>query len=123
MPGERLSISHTAQLHRISRNHVMKVVNELAQAGLLATARGRGGGFTLSRDPASITLGEVVRLTEPDLRPADCAHCVLRVSCGLTPILGSAVEAFLKELDRQTLADALAASSFDFARLASPSGE
>ena len=96
----------------------MKVVNQLANAGLLDTVRGRGGGFTLGRDPAGITLGEVVRLTEPDLRPADCGNCVLRVGCGLTPLLASAMQAFLDELDRQTLADALRGSSLPASLLA-----
>lgn len=110
--GDRLSIAGVAEQHGISRNHAMKVVNVLANAGLLATTRGRGGGFVLARDPARITLGEVVRLTEPDVRPADCGNCVLRSGCGLTPMLGAAMQAFLDTLDRQTLADALAASTF-----------
>jgi len=109
-PETRLSISEVSQLHGISRNHVMKVVNLLANAGLLHTVRGRGGGFTLARAPEHITLGEVVRLTEPDLRPANCASCVLKVGCGLTPLLGSAMQAFLDRLDQQSLADALKAS-------------
>lgn len=100
----------------------MKVVNELANAGLLQTVRGRGGGFSLARDPAEITLGEVVRITEPDLRPADCASCILRDGCGLTPLLGSALQAFLDELDRKTLADALRASTNPFARAAEQMG-
>lgn len=108
--GQRLSIAAVAEAHGISRNHVMKVVNELANAGYLATTRGRGGGFTLARAPETITLGEVVRLTEPDLGPVDCGSCALKHGCGLTPMLGSAVQAFLAELDRQTLAEALARS-------------
>lgn len=90
----------------------MKVVNELANAGYLATTRGRGGGFTLARRPEDITLGEVVRLTEPDLGPVNCGSCALKRGCGLTPMLGSAVQAFLAELDRQTLAEALERSAF-----------
>ena len=113
-----LSISGVAQAHGISRNHVMKVVNQLANAGLLQTVRGRGGGFRLERDPETITLGEVVRLTEPDLRPADCANCVLSNGCGLAPMLGSAMQAFLDELDRHTLADALRESRLPFRSLA-----
>lgn len=105
--GTRLSIAGVSETHGISRNHVMKVVNQLANAGLLETVRGRGGGFSLARDPARITLGEVVRLTEPDLRAADCGSCVLRNGCGLTPLLATAMQAFLDELDRQSLADAL----------------
>lgn len=105
-PTQRLSISSVSELHGISKNHVMKVVNLLARHGLLATVRGRGGGFSLGRDASEIRLGEVVRLTEPDLNPADCGGCVLNGACGLTPILASAVRAFLADLDRQTLADA-----------------
>ncbi|MEP7222918.1 MAG: Rrf2 family transcriptional regulator [Novosphingobium sp.] len=119
-PSRRLSIAGVAELHGISKNHVMKVVNLLANHGLLATVRGRGGGFSLGRDAADIRLGEVVRLTEPDLSPADCDSCVLNGACGLTPMLRSAVRAFLAELDRQTLADAVRTSSMG--RLVTPLG-
>jgi Rrf2 family nitric oxide-sensitive transcriptional repressor len=97
---------------RLSIAHVMKVVNQLGHAGLLATARGRGGGFKLGRPAEAITLGEVVRLTEPDLLPADCAGCALNNGCGLEPMLGSAVAAFLAVLDGQTLAEAARRSRF-----------
>jgi Rrf2 family nitric oxide-sensitive transcriptional repressor len=112
MPGERLSIAEVAARHGISKNHVMKVVNELANAGLLTTQRGRGGGFMLGRPAEEVTIGEVVRLTEPDLQPADCAGCVLNRGCGLDPMLGAAVAAFLAELDGQTLAEAVRRSRF-----------
>jgi Rrf2 family nitric oxide-sensitive transcriptional repressor len=105
-PSRQLSIGGVAAAHGISRNHAMKVVNQLARNGFLATVRGRGGGFRLSRDAAQIRLGDVVRLTEPDLAPADCANCVINDGCGLMPLLGGAVNAFLVELDRHTLADA-----------------
>ncbi len=117
-PGVRLSIADVAEKHGISRNHVMKVVNLLASSGLLDTARGRGGGFTLARDPASITVAEVVRLTEPTLQPADCASCVLRHGCGMIPVLDCALRAFMEVLDRATLADALKETSLPFKRLA-----
>jgi len=108
MSGTRLSIADIAQSHGISRNHVMKVVNHLSALGHLRTTRGRGGGFELGRDPAAINIGQVVRQTEPNLQPADCANCVLNPGCGFTPLLGSAVSAFLGVLDATTLADVLA---------------
>lgn len=109
-PGVRLSISVVAEQHAISRNHLMKVINLLATIGLIDTVRGRGGGFMLSRDPADISLGEVVRQTEPGMQSADCGNCVLNRGCGLKPILGDAMQAYLAVLDKQTLADALADS-------------
>ncbi|WP_333605081.1 Rrf2 family transcriptional regulator, partial [Novosphingobium sp.] len=56
-----LSIAEVADSHAISRNHAMKVVNLLANAGLLETVRGRGGGFRLGKPAAEIRLGDVVR--------------------------------------------------------------
>lgn len=106
--GGLTSISEIAQIQGISKNHVMKVVNQLANDGFLRTIRGRGGGFTLARPAEDIRIGDVVRRTEPDLNPADCGNCVLRVGCGLNPLLGEAMTAFLGTLDRYTLADAVA---------------
>jgi len=107
-PGQRQSIASVAQTQGIARNHAMKVVNELATAGLLATVRGRGGGFTLARPAADITVGQVVRITEPDLRPADCDNCALAESCGLKSMMHDAMRAFLAELDQHTLETAAA---------------
>ena len=102
--GGLLSIGDVAADHGISRNNAMKVVNQLAQAGLLATVRGRSGGFRLGRAAETITLGEVVRLTEPCIQLADCDCCILKTHCGLTGMLHQATQAFLKTLDGQTLA-------------------
>lgn len=104
-PDRLLSIAQVAQEQAISRNHAMKVVNELANAGFLTTLRGRHGGFRLGRPAADITIGQVIRLTEPSLNPADCANCILAPSCGLTPTLDEAVRAFLEVLDNRSLAD------------------
>lgn len=104
--GGLLSIAEVAADHAISRNNAMKVVNQLAQAGLLETVRGRSGGFRLGRPAEDVTLGEVVRLTEPCMQLADCDSCILHHHCGLTGMLHQATQAFLQTLDRQTLADA-----------------
>jgi len=105
-PDALLSIAEVAKAHAISRNHAMKVVNALGNAGLLETLRGRGGGFRLGRPADEIRLGDVVRLTEPNLQPADCGSCVMQRHCGLISPLDRAVHAFLAELDKQTLAQA-----------------
>lgn len=104
--GQKAAIGEIAEAYDLSRNHLMKIVNELARAGFIATMRGRGGGFTLARSATDISLGEVVRLCEPDLRPADCGTCALQPACGLSGILMEAIAAFLKVLDGYTLADA-----------------
>ena len=53
----RVTIDEVANAYGISRNHLIKVINELGRAGFLVTQRGRTGGFTLAR-PADRILVE-----------------------------------------------------------------
>lgn len=105
-PEGRATIPQIAEAYGLSRNHLMKVVHSLAQGGFIATQRGRGGGFVLERAPEEISIGAVIRHSEPDMRMADCAACAIRPSCGLTGILAQATAAFLAVLDRHSLSDA-----------------
>ncbi|NWK98645.1 Rrf2 family transcriptional regulator [Sphingobium lactosutens] len=106
VPTSRATIPEIAEAYGLSRNHLMKVVHHLAQGGFLETQRGRGGGFTLARPPEDISVGAVVRHSEPDMKMADCAHCAIRPACGLSGILAEATNAFLAILDGYSLADA-----------------
>jgi len=107
--GRRCTISEIAERYSISRNHLMKVVQQLASAGFVRSTRGSGGGLELGSPPEQIRLDAVVLEMEPDfgmvecLRP--CNRCVITPACGLPPILQRAVEAFVGELQRHTLAD------------------
>lgn len=105
---ERLcSIREISDSYKISHNHLTKVVQGLAQDGLIETIRGRSGGLRLARAPDKITVGQVVRRTEEGLQLADCPDCVLSPVCGLTGILAQGVEAMLAVFDRYTVEDLL----------------
>ncbi len=110
--GRLVNISEIAQDYGISRNHLVKVVHNLARGGFIRTYRGKGGGIELARDPAAINVGGVVRYAEGPLRPAECFdaeknRCVIAGACGLTAVLREASDSFLATLDRYTLADLL----------------
>ena len=45
--------------------NIQKTVHGLSLANLIETQRGRHGGMRLARDPASISIGEIVRAFEP----------------------------------------------------------
>lgn len=108
-PEALSSIQEIAEAYGISRNHLMKVVNRLAQAGMLQTVRGRNGGLRLGRDPADLRLGEVVRVVEEDMALVECfggeSSCPLNDGCRLASALDQARTDFLASLDRHTLAD------------------
>ena len=106
--GRRVTIDEMAAAYRISRAHLMKVVNSLTRAGYLTAIRGRSGGLVLARPAEDIRLGEVVRATEPDFAIAECFstgnQCVITGCCRLPRVLDQAVTAFLAVLDQHTLA-------------------
>lgn len=106
-PAKQGVIAEVAEIHSISRNHLMKVVQELGRGGFIATRRGRGGGFVLARAPEDIRIGDVVRFTEPGMTLADCAHCQIAAACGLIGIFNEAKAALIDVLDRYTLAQAV----------------
>ena len=107
-PDDLCSIGEIARAYGISQNHLMKVVNDLANAGYVATVRGRSGGVRLGRPAAEINIGEVVRHTEDGFEVVDCATCVIAPICGLSRALDEAVRAFLAVLDSYTLGDLMA---------------
>ena len=109
-PERSVTIAEMADHHVVSKNHLMKVVNDLARQGYLQTTRGRGGGLRLLKPPADIKLGEVVRHTESDFRLVECFDpkvntCALTDHCQLKQVLGVALKSYLAELDKVTLAD------------------
>ncbi len=104
-PEQQRSIGEIVRAYGISQSHVMKVVNDLVNAGYLTSARGRNGGIRLAVPPEQINVGAVVRHTESDFDLVDCASCVIAPACGLTGALKTALNAFLTTLDGYTLAD------------------
>ena len=107
------TVSEIADYHGISRNHLVKVIHNLATKGFITTTRGRNGGMVLSYPPSKIILGDVVRATEPNFDIAECFNiasncCVITPSCGLKSIFQEAHMGFIKAMDKYTLADAVA---------------
>ena len=103
------TIKEIAQTFKISKAHLMKVVNDLSQKGYLDTVRGRNGGIRLRREPRHINIGQVVRDTETRLDIIGCleqrGYCPIQRVCVLRGVLSDATEAFLAVLDDHTLAD------------------
>lgn len=109
-PDRLFTTEEIAREFGISRNHLMKVVRKLAVAGVVATQKGASGGFRLAKPAGELTLGEIVRRLESDQPLVECFRsdggaCVLTPRCYFRARLSAAREAFLRELDRSTLAD------------------
>jgi Rrf2 family transcriptional regulator, nitric oxide-sensitive transcriptional repressor len=111
--GEKSTIPEMAEAYGISRNHLMKIVHELSLRGIIETSQGRSGGTWLARAPNTISVGEIVRFSEPDFAIVEChvkgqeANCVVWEACNLKRGFHRALDAFMQELDKMTMEDAV----------------
>lgn len=118
-PGTH-SIATIASAHAISKNHLMKVALRLTNEGLLRPVRGRNGGLQLAQPASEINLGRVVRNLEDTGHFVECFSpatntCRIMPTCRLRHSLSGAVEAFMRHLDKFTLADVATRSNmFDY---------
>lgn len=107
---ELVRVDDVVRVHGLARPHIVKIVHELGQAGLVETRRGRGGGFRLARPAEEIVVGNVIRLTEGPLDVVECFNpekntCPSIGICKLSRALSEATKAFMAVLDDLTLAD------------------
>lgn len=111
-PGEVVSTAQISHAYGISKHHMVRVLQTLAAHGYVQVTPGRAGGVALSKNAAQIRLGAVVRDAEQNLRLVECFDpktnaCPIHAVCGLKQKLEGALDAFLSELDKYTLADLL----------------
>jgi len=89
-PGDRLTANLLAEETGVPLPTAQKLMGRLAQAGLLASARGTGGGVRLAREPADISLADIVEAVEGPIAMTACVDdhrhdCGLESACRVRP--------------------------------------
>jgi Rrf2 family transcriptional regulator, nitric oxide-sensitive transcriptional repressor len=122
-PSGLSTIQEISEAYGISKNHLMKIVQQLGELGWVETVRGRNGGLRLGEGSHALTIGEVVRKTESDFALVGCfgensdqRNCVIEPACRLKGVFAAARDAFLAELDKHTVGE-LARPAGDLARM------
>jgi len=109
-PDQVQSVDDLAREFAVSKNHLMKVAQNLTAGGFVATVRGRHGGLRLAMPASDINLRAVALHMEPDFNIAGCfgdGTCAFLPRCGLKGLLGQATQAFLDTLGKRDLASIL----------------
>ena len=109
-PDCGFSTAELAHEFGLSRNHLSKIMQRLARAGIVETRRGGGGGARLARPATELRLGTLIAVLEEDQPLVECFSagqtlCTIERHCRLKARLRAAERAFLADLDRTTLAD------------------
>lgn len=71
-PGKVSLISEIALSSDVPQTFLAKIFQSFAKLGIVNSSRGTGGGFTLGKPAASITLREVVEAVEGPIIPNRC---------------------------------------------------
>ncbi len=67
-----VSLKATAERQRVSEHYLEQLMAGLRRAGLVTSSRGALGGYELARSPREITVGDIVRVLEGSMDPAEC---------------------------------------------------
>jgi Rrf2 family protein len=105
-------ISHLSEEESIPKKFLEQILLSLKGLGLVASKRGKGGGYMLVHPPDQITLASVIRMIDGPLAPLPCAsetrfrkcdECVDIETCGTRMVMKEVRDATAKILEATTL--------------------
>jgi len=93
----------------IPNSFLGKILQSLAKAGIVKSARGSGGGFSLARTPTEVTALEIIEAIEGPIAFQRCLDedlgCEHSGGCALCALLSEAQERVREVFGRTTLSD------------------
>ncbi len=108
-------IAHLAEEENIPKKFLELILLELKKNGILHSKMGKGGGYSLSKSPDEIKVGQIVRILDGPLAPIACVsktayrkcdECENEKTCEIRKIMMQVRDASAAILDHTTLADA-----------------
>ena len=114
--GERraLSIEEIARRSETPKRFLEHILLEVRNAGVIASVRGRSGGYVLIKEPKAVGLAELLRLIDGPIAPLPCLSrkayqrcedCSDEASCRLRRVFADVFWSYLLLLESLTLAD------------------
>ena len=107
-----MTISEVSKNQHISIKYLEQIVSILSKAGLVRSIRGAHGGYLLTKPATEYSLGEILRLTEGSLAPAECmdegsAPCANEKTCITRYVFDKIEKAVNDVVDNISLQDLL----------------
>lgn len=109
-PHDAFAARDVSEQTNIPLPTVSKVLKLLARAGLVASARGKHGGYRLARAPNRISVAEIIDAVEGPIAVTECStevngSCELESGCPMAANWVRINDAIRRALDGITLAD------------------
>jgi Rrf2 family protein len=119
--GDALFIGDIAAAQKIPKKFLEQILLDLKRHGIVASRRGKDGGYLMLKQPDEVTFGEVLRLIDGPLAPLPClskvayrrcSDCANEGACEIRRVFAGVAFATRGVLDRATLSDALSEQNF-----------
>ena len=86
-----IPLKDIAERQELSKKYLEIIVKDLVEAGLVAGASGKGGGYRLCRAPGEYSVGEILELMEGTLSSVACLakeenDCPRKAACCTLPL-------------------------------------
>jgi Rrf2 family protein len=111
-----VQLTEIAEAQKIPPKFLTVMLSQMIREGLVASRRGREGGYWLAKQPAEISYGSIVRLTRGSLGLLPCAsryayekckNCITEDKCRLHRVMLMVRDETARILDGLSLADAV----------------
>lgn len=108
---EPVSLATVSRNTHLSRAYLEQLAMSLRNARLMKGVCGKGGGYRLGRDPADITVREILEAVMGPIAIVECVEdpesCMLAEFCECRPVYGLINQRITEALSSFTLADLL----------------
>jgi Rrf2 family nitric oxide-sensitive transcriptional repressor len=109
-PDNPQTAQNIAAAAQLPADYLIKVMQALGRAGLVGAQRGKHGGFSLSRDPADLTILDIINAVDPIRRIHFCPLKIKAHGTHLCPLhrkLDAAMATVEESFRTTTLAELL----------------
>jgi Rrf2 family protein len=114
---EPISIADIAEKANVPRKFLEQILLDLKKRGVVASVRGKYGGYRLGRSPEQIDFAEILRIIDGPLALSPCVSrtayrkcddCADETACGIRKVLLQVRDSTAAILETSTLAEAIA---------------
>ncbi|KFI29099.1 Rrf2 family transcriptional regulator [Paenirhodobacter enshiensis] len=116
---EALTIEEIARRSGAPKRFLEHILLEIRKTGVIASSRGRAGGYTLIKKPAEVSISELLRRIDGPIAPLPCLSrsayqrcedCTDEATCRIRKVFAEVFWSYLVLIDSLTLEDMMRSS-------------
>lgn len=126
---QALRIEEIAKRSGAPKRFLEHILLDIRNAGIIASTRGRSGGYRLIKEPAQVSVSDLLRLIDGPMAPLQCLSrnsyqrcddCADEAACRIRRVFAEVFWSYLVMIESLTLADIIGQGGIEAALNAAP---